>query len=124
MMNRRIGNRHAVDVRNVSWLPQQHRRKQFRLRKATPLTGRLVDLSFTGASVIAPRGISVGERVTIAVGNRRGIVAVRRSTPIAGSPFERYGVEFLALDDGLKDLIARTLDAHVRENEWRWAIAR
>lgn len=123
-MNRRIGDRRPVDIRDVSWSPCQDPRRRTRLRKPAPFTARLVDLSFTGASVVAPRGTPVGAQVAIAVDNLHGIVVVRRSTAIAGTTLARYGVEFHILQIGLRELVARTLDTHDPNHEWRWAKAR
>jgi hypothetical protein len=124
MMNGRIGVRNHVDVRDVLWLPEGDERGRFRLRRPAPLTATLVDLSFTGAALIAPAGVQVGRRVSIAVGQGQGIVTVRRSVPLRGTPLEQYGVEFLSLDNELRDVIVRTLDAHDPETAWRWSIGR
>ena len=114
--NRRIGDRFDVDVADVEWIPAGCRRR-FRRR---PETARLADLSVTGAALIAAPGVGVNDLVHISVNGHGGVVKDRRVVTSADTSLVRYGVQFIALDAGLQDLVAQTISAHRPDLLWRW----
>ena len=109
--NRRIGERTAIEPTDITWLPVQ---KKPRLRRRTkPKPALLVQLSVTGAGVVAPADFAVhaGTRAVIEIDGLHGLVEVRHIEP-SNDPFmSLYGVEFLSLDPKLSQRINRTLSA-------------
>jgi hypothetical protein len=120
LWNRRIGERYVVDLRELEWLPLGRRR--FSRRRAE--MARLVDLSVTGASVIALPGVAVGDLVHVKVAGGGGVVEVRRAIDCTDTASCRYGVRFVALDEILAGMVAGTLAKHRPGREWRWDFAR
>jgi hypothetical protein len=119
LVNRRIGERYKVDVRDVAWVPLGRRR----LVRRRPQTARLVDLSVTGGSVLAAPGVGVGDLVHVKVGGGGGVVEVRRAVECADPELCCYGVRFVALDEVFVGVVADTLAAHRPGREWRWEFA-
>jgi hypothetical protein len=119
--DRRIGRRVRVDPASLEWVPLLPRKYFRRARRSE--RGEVVELSITGARVRAPAhdGVVVGTRVRIAVGGHDGLVAVRRIYLSNDSTCVTYGVEFLRLDPGLRELVDRTLSTRRPDDLiWRW----
>lgn len=101
--NQRIGDRIPVDVTGVEWRPRA--KKGWRARRAR-LTARVVEVSVSGAGILAPAEphVPLGEMVTVVVNGREAVVHVRRRERTADPGVLRYGVEFATLDNPLVDL--------------------
>ena len=118
--NRRIGTRHQVDLGEVSWLPVGQRRG---LRRPRAQAARLVDLSVTGAAVIAPPGTEFGRLVRLEItGGFGATVRVQRVSAVDHER-SRYGVQFISQDPGFVDTVNRTIDAHRPDTDWQWTTA-
>ena len=119
MGNRRIGERFPPDDNDLSelaWVPLGWRRW---LRKPDEMA-LLVELSITGASVLAAPGRVVGERVHVKVRSGGGVVEVRNVAKTSNPALCRYGVCFVALDDVLTGIVSDTVAAHQPERKWGW----
>ncbi len=122
--NRRIGERVPHRLDEIEWRPPTPRRL-FR-GAPKPLTAQLVDLSVTGARVLAPEvpALSRGTRVQICVRGHHGVVEVRRIEPSTVDGLTTYGVEFVVLDDGLTELVGQVLSRRKPDADWRWTTER
>ena len=110
--NQRIGDRIPVYVDGVEWQPVAPRRSLF---KRPRLTARVVEVSVSGAGILAPAEphVPLGQIVTIVLNDRAGTVHVRRRERTTDPATLRYGVEFVSLDNPLAEL-AKALLAEVR----------
>lgn len=117
--NQRIGDRVPVDVDGVEWQPAGPRRSRF---KRTRLVARIVEVSVSGAGILAPAEphVPLGQIVTIVLNGRQGSVCVRRRERTADPAVIRYGVEFVSLDNPLIEIVNAKL-AEVRpEAAYYW----
>lgn len=102
----RVGERYRAVGFELTWSPPV--RTLFGLR-ARPVATEVIDLSVSGALLVAPPSPLVmrGTTVEIAHGDLRGRVKVRHihEGPTRGRVF--YGVLFVGLDPALEDIIFR-----------------
>ncbi|MCU1354542.1 MAG: hypothetical protein JWM05_3751 [Acidimicrobiales bacterium] len=120
---RRIGRREGVEPVRVEWwldrpeTPAERVRRRIRA-KALP-HAVLLDISVTGAQVLAPaeRKLRVGSRLVIKVKGVSGTVVVRRIVRCSNPDLCLYGLEVARHSPDLGDLIARSLSSPLRRPE-------
>lgn len=102
-------------------MPAQPRRGLLR-REPTALRAQLVELSVSGAMILAPLGDTrPGHLVEIRWNGHAGNVIVRRITPTTSPEVHLFGVEFAQWDVELKDLVSQTLGRQRPQDlESRW----
>ena len=95
------GGHHSSAVDSVAWAPQI---PSPHVRRSPWEQALIVEVSLNGAVVHARTNSNIvpGTRVSIGLGNTRGLVAVRRVTPSAEAGMSDYGVQFLWLDPKLQ----------------------
>ena len=96
----RTGHRSSI-VDSITWEPQLPRTT---FRRSSWEQAVIADVSWNGAIVQAHANpaIKPGSRVSIGLGNARGLVAVRRITDAAATGMAEYSVQFLWLDPQLQ----------------------
>ncbi|MCU1345462.1 MAG: hypothetical protein JWL70_1728 [Acidimicrobiia bacterium] len=111
---RRIGQR--VRITDLAWTWEVPRpRGRFALGSARLVLqeARVVNLSVTGAGLLAPHNklLHPGVRVAVLVGETAGVVQIRQVRSTFDEDSSYYGVRFVVLDDDLRrvlyDLVAR-----------------
>lgn len=97
---RRIGERKAVVGLRCRWDLDAVGQKRRLFRKPVEQQGDVIDLSVSGATVIAPTSdlLTVGTTVAIEIEGGRGGVAIRNIRPSTHHGMSCYGIEFLQLD--------------------------
>ncbi len=117
--NQRIGDRILVDVDGAEWQPAAQRRSLF---KRPQLTARVVEVSVSGAGILAPAEphVPLGQIVTIVLNGKAGTVYVRRRERTADPATLRYGVEFVSLDNPLAELAKSRLAEVLPEPTYFW----
>ena len=120
---RRIGRRRAV-VDHITWEPQLPKRL---FRRASWEQATIVEISVSGARVLARanEAITRRSRISIGFGSDRGLVEVRRVEAAPDKSMAFYGVQFLWLDDNMQRLFddAAAVEAPA-DLDWRWDLAR
>lgn len=118
---RRIGRRTPIEPVELQWIAPQVRRG-LRRREPTPQRAQLVELSVSGAMILAPGGdTQPGHVVEILWNGHSGTVIVRRVTPTTTPDLGLFGVEFKQWDVQLRDLVSQTLGRQRPEDlESRW----
>lgn len=112
--NRRVGQRHPIESVPVTWRADLPRRSGLLRRRTGAQPAHMVDLSVSGAAVVAPAAgdLRVGSVVVVDYEGHAGRVVIRRiaAGPIA-SAGSLYGVEFSEpngeLTSALYDLFIR-----------------
>jgi hypothetical protein len=126
MDNRRIGKRIQVSVPAV-WEPMSPLRpKGLWFRRAVGAeTVAVVDLSVTGAGVIAPRQplLVPGLMMVMTFEHGRAVVRIRQVTARDASS-TYFGVSFVEMAERLREAVNNTIGGSRREFDWRWTIAR
>ena len=119
--HRRSGERLRVELDEIGWEPPGRPRRRFPMRLPVQ-TARVIDMSITGASVIAPVDppLTVGQRVTIRFGLHSGIVEIRHIEQTSDRAMTRYGTQFVMLDKPLQDLVAASIAVHRPGTEETW----
>ncbi|CAN5300510.1 hypothetical protein BH20ACT3_BH20ACT3_01810 [soil metagenome] len=113
--NRRVGRRHPIRAVPITWRADLPPPTGFRKRRRTgPLSAHMVDLSVSGAAIVAPPAsdLGVGSKVLIDFEGHPGRVLIRRVAPgPVASAGSLYGVEFAEpngeLTSALYDLFIR-----------------
>lgn len=79
-------------------------RGKVRSSRVRPRHADVLDVSITGARLVAPQkpSVAVGQTITIAAGGSRGTVTVRHIELLSHAHLAAYGVEFLRLEPGLE----------------------
>lgn len=74
--------------------------------------GRLVDISVSGAAVVAPAAddIGPGSVVLVQLGNARAAARIRRVESFDAAGWRIYGVEFVELSPELLEWVNHLLD--------------
>ena len=101
----RLSQRQLVQAQDWHWSIRAQRAG--RLRSRQTVTARVLELSVTGALVRCPplEGIDVNNRVIIDAQGDVGSAVVRRIESSPDETIVEYGVEFMHLEDGLRDKI-------------------
>ncbi len=101
-VERRIGHRLPVEGIDVRWVVQDQRRG-----RGLGRYGRVVDVSVSGAAVHSPSGMSLTEQslARLRYGSGESRVRVRRITTTSQPDVVCLGVEFVDLDDELRERI-------------------
>lgn len=120
---RRVGSRHSVAWLEVGWRYWIGPPEEGGSRPVGTATGHLVDVSVTGAGVMAPASPYVGVGVAVALdfAGLHGGVVIRRVDAVNGEASARlYGVEFLDVHSELGVALGDAFVArHSELPEWR-----
>lgn len=123
--DRRLGWRLPVSDMWVTWRLDRPDRRPLRQRRF-PLErqfGRVVDLSVSGARIIAPfaADLRVGSLIRIEIEGHKGTVAIHRVEPTDAEGLWSYGVSFVDFPPKFTDKVYARLDAFQAENlEGQW----
>jgi c-di-GMP-binding flagellar brake protein YcgR len=96
----------------VTWIVRYRGgRGPFKRVRTVEVTGRLVDLSLTGAGIEAPGNPrpARGSQVRVRFPGVDAVATVRRAVPTGRDDLVLYGVEFLELEDAAKRRLYRLL---------------
>jgi hypothetical protein len=104
MTERRIGQRWPSSGLAIGWDLQ---RRGVRGRRFVARDGIVLDVSFSGAAILAPveLGMTGGRVVTVAHGPQLGNVMIRRVMPTDRHDQVVYGVEFIDTPDQLVEAL-------------------
>jgi len=108
---RRIGGRYELHVPGIKWRAPADTAGRRERRKAKPVDCQFLDVSVTGASILAPiaSDLRVGAHVLIGYEGESSTVRIRRV-----EPYDKvlciYGVSFVNLAPRLQELIYLTGD--------------
>jgi hypothetical protein len=108
VVERRVGVRVPVGGCVVEWAPP---RKHRFARRPTAALAQLVDVSVTGAAVLAAPGVSEGAVMEIRRDGGEGLVEVRRVTHDLSGGHTKYGVAFVWLDPGMQAQVYELVEA-------------
>ena len=102
---RRLGERHPATGVTVDW--DTSRTPPRRLGRSRPRQAYVLDVSVTGALLVARRNprLAVGERVTIGAGGSFGTVRISRIADLPETRHSAYGAEFVELDEPLRAML-------------------
>lgn len=102
-IERRIGVRVPTEGVEVRWIP---RPEVVDLREDAYL-GRVVEVSVTGAAVIASSNlpVEVSSQARVRFGDTESTVMIRHVTPTDTDGVSRYGIEWSRLEDPLRHLV-------------------
>lgn len=110
---KRLGERIPLGEVLVGWRVDEVVPGRLRDRQRPTELGRLLDVSVSGAAIIAPyaQEMRPGRPVAIRLGDADGVVRIRRVAEIDDPDWRLYGVEFVESDLELRDWINGLLDA-------------
>lgn len=96
----------------LTWRAEEHADRRRRRRHRDPEVGRLVDISVSGASVVAPAAddIGPGSVVLMQLGNARAAARIRRVESFDAEGWRIYGVEFVEVSPELLEWVNHLLD--------------
>lgn len=123
---RRLGERIPIGDVLLVWRAEDEGDRRSRRRGAEPEVGRLLDVSVSGAAVVAPTAteLRAGSAVLVQLGNARAVVRVKRIEDFGDDDWRTYGVEFVETEPEFLDWINHLLngrrDARLIEN-WNHA---
>ena len=111
---RRIGKRRGVEPVRVGWMLDRHERVGRRVRRrlaGTPDHGVLLDVSVSGAQVLAPADpeVRIGSRFDVEIKGVVGRVVVRRIVHSATPDLCLYGIEIPPESEDLARLFSESL---------------
>ena len=109
-MEKRLGKRQSTPDIRIGWRIDRETRRGLRM-KPDPQEGVIIDISVTGAGVLAPASdeLRPGSRVRISFDSHEGTVSVRRIAPTSDPAVSRYGVTFEEGHGPLIDAVNRYL---------------
>lgn len=114
--DRRIGERCDVEGLEVAWITRHPGDAGGLLRRRAAhlveQSARIVDVSITGAAVVAPASTHLhrGATALIRVDGREAVVRIERCTPTLRPKVMRYGVQFCSIDPELRERLTRLVD--------------
>jgi hypothetical protein len=120
---RRLGERIPLGEVLISWRVDEVIRGRLRDKPRPAEIGRVLDVSVSGAAIVAPASpdLRPGRVVAIRVDGADALVRIRRIDGFGEEDWRLYGVEFLETDLELRDWINRLLDARrPGEHELGW----
>ena len=109
---RRLGERILLGEVFISWRVDEVIPGRIRDKPRPPEIGRLVDVSVSGAAIVAPESadLRVGRSVAIRLDGADALVRIRRIADFGQDGWRLYGVEFLESDLSFRDWINGLLD--------------
>ncbi|UDY36519.1 PilZ domain-containing protein [Dermatobacter hominis] len=109
---RRLGERIALGEVLISWRVDEVIPGRLRDKPRPPEIGRLLDVSVSGAAIVAPESpdLRVGRAVAIRLDGADALVRIRRMADFGQEGWRLYGVEFLESDLAFRDWINGLLD--------------
>jgi len=108
----RLGERISLGDVLIGWRVDEIVQGRLRDRPRPTEIGRIIDVSVSGAAIVAPAAPEMrpGRPVAIRVGEADGIVRIRRVSELEEPGWCLYGVEFVESDLALRDWINGLLD--------------
>jgi hypothetical protein len=125
--SRRIGQRLRTAELSLVWeVPRPRPRLSFMPRKTMLQDAKVVNLSVTGAGLLAPPndGLRVGIRVTVKIGGAIGVVQIRRMGATYDEGLVYYGVRFVVLPADFSRIVYDMLGSERQTFDDRWLTAR
>jgi hypothetical protein len=122
---RRVGTRLPAQGVQVDWVVEE--RSRLGRTKLNAVDAAMVEVSVTGAMLIAPRSrfVEVGTQAVVGLGDGRAVVSVRHIAPGPDDDHLGYGVHFVEPDETFQnevfDLVAKHRGSEI---VWRWDQAR
>ena len=117
---RRIGERFQIHEPRLGWnVLQKSGHAPFARRRRRPMPEcRFLDVSVTGARILAPvgRDLHVGSRITLDYDGEPTTVQIRRVEPY-NRAFSVYGVSFVELGPYLQQIVYAADDGPARRHE-------
>jgi hypothetical protein len=109
---RRLGERILLGEVLISWRVDEVIPGRVRDKARPPEIGRLLDVSVSGAAIVAPASsdLRVGRAVAIRLDGADALVRIRRIADLGHEEWRLYGVEFVESDLEFRDWINRLLD--------------
>lgn len=109
---RRLGERLALGEVLLSWRVDEVIPGRVRDKPRPPEIGRLIDVSVSGAAIVAPASSDLrpGRPVVIRLDGADAVVRIRRIGDVGDDAWRLYGVEFVDLDLAFRDWINALLD--------------
>ena len=109
----RLGERIGLGDVFVSWRVDELIPGRLRDRARPPEIGRVVDVSISGAAIVAPASPQLrrGRPVCIRLDDADAVVRIRRIEEIGDDDWRLYGVEFVETDLAFRDWVNGLLDA-------------
>ncbi len=109
---RRLGERLPLGEVLISWRVDEIIPGRLRDKPRPPEIGRLLDVSVSGAAIVAPASpdLRVGRAVAIRLDSADALVRIRRIGDFGDEEWRVYGVEFLESDLAFRDWINGLLD--------------
>lgn len=114
--SRRLGERLDVSGIVVDWNVGATKASLLRRRRRD--RADVIDVSVTGAQLLAPSNerLAVGDTLVIGAYGDTGTVQIRRISPVNNGKISVFGVEFLELEPALAELLFTTI-AETRPTE-------
>ena len=109
---RRLGERLPLGEVLLSWRVDEVVPGRLRDKPRPPEIGRLIDVSVSGAAIVAPASpdLRPGRAVVVRLDGADAVVRIRRIAEFGDDGWRIYGVEFLDLDLAFRDWINALLD--------------
>lgn len=109
----RLGERIDLGEVFVSWRVDELVPGRLRDKARPPEIGRVVDVSISGAAIVAPTSPQLrrGRPVCIRLDDADAVVRIRRIEEIGDDDWRLYGVEFVETDLAFRDWVNGLLDA-------------
>lgn len=114
-LQRRLVERYRVEQFRLAWDVQERKAGLLgRRRESSSRAGEVMDVSITGAAVLAPTDPTIrrGSTVVIEVDGHRGAVRVRHVRPTEDPERSVYGIEFAEVEPELHDRFLRPIEEH------------
>jgi hypothetical protein len=124
---RRLGERILVGDVFLRWRLDEVVTTRFRTRPRDPSVARLLDVSVSGARVVAAAATDLrrGSVVLVELGDARAVLRIRWIENFGDEEWRTYGTEFVSMDHTFRDWINHLLDGqrpHVLVDAWNDAI--
>ncbi len=109
---RRLGERVPLGEVLVAWRVDEVIRGRLRDKMRATEVGRIIDVSVSGAAIVAPSSPDLrrGRAVAIRLDDADAVVRIRRIDDFGDPSWRTYGVEFLETDLAFRDWINSLLD--------------
>jgi hypothetical protein len=110
---RRLGERIHLDDVFIAWRVDEVLPGRLRDKPRPVEVGRLIDVSVSGASIVAPGApeLRPGRAVVIRLDDAEAVVRIRRISDFGDEDFRLFGVEFIDSDLVFRDWINGLLSA-------------
>ncbi len=124
---RRLGERIQLGDVFLQWRLDEVVNGRFRTRPRDPEVARLLDVSVSGAAVVAPVAPDLrrGSIVMTRLGDAEAVLRIRRIQDFGDAEWRLYGTEFVRVDPEVLDWISQLLDGkrpHLLVDTWNTSL--